>query len=619
MASGTITGSTSNQYIDSRIVWSSTATTSSNTSKVTATLQYKRNNTGFTTYGTGSFSITIDGTKTSTSKTLTITESGWVDAVSATKTVNHTSDGSKSITISATGSISGTSLTSTSCSGTAKLDTIPRASTLTSASNVTLGNKCSVKWTPLSKSFRYKLKFSLGSWSYTTGAIHPNTTSDYTYTGYPIPLEVAKQITSAKTGTMTVTLYTFSDSGATKQVGSASSKTFVVTVPSNDDTLPTVEMALSPIGSLGSTFDGLYIQGKTKVEASFTGSKAKYNADISSYSMTVSGLGTDSTSPYQSGWLATAGSISVKGTATDSRGYSASTTQKISVIAYQKPSIIPYTGEKSIVCQRCDSEGNLTPSGTHLRIKAGRQYSKVTADGVQKNFCTLRYRYKTENASVFSAWLTLISKSDTSTNEVDKKLEGIVSSITTSYIVQISAVDDIGEESTPLEFTIPTDQVTLHLKEGGKGAAFGKYAETNNCLEIAEDWDIKILGDRWVDLGLSENVTSDVAEDYGRKGVGCHYRVENGNHIYVAFNCAFTFAGDMIQVNMERLPSEYRPEKDIFSMCAVECSSGGRAIARVIVTPSGKVLVGWVQLITASSSTTSATVKWVDGYIDYWV
>ena len=78
MASGTINGSTGNEYIDAKIVWSSTSNISTNKSSVTAALYYKRNNTGYTTYGTGTFSITINGTKTSATKSITITESSWV-------------------------------------------------------------------------------------------------------------------------------------------------------------------------------------------------------------------------------------------------------------------------------------------------------------------------------------------------------------------------------------------------------------------------------------------------------------------------------------------------------------------------------------------------------------
>ena len=36
--------------------------------------------------------------------------------------------------------------------------------------------------------------------------------------------------------------------------------------------------------------------------------------------------------------------------------------------------------------------------------------------------------------------------------------------------------------------------MAFHLKEGGKGAAFGKAAETEGVLELAEDWHLKLTG-----------------------------------------------------------------------------------------------------------------------------
>lgn len=490
MASGTITGATGNQYIDSRIVWSSTATQSSNTSNVTATLQYKRNNSGYTTSGTGSFSITIDGTKTSVSKTLTITENAWVTAVSATKTVTHSSDGTKSITISGTGSISGTSLTSTSCSGTAKLDTIPRASTISYASNVTLGNICTVRWTPHSKTFYYKIKFAVGNWSLTTVPIYPNTTSLYTNASYGIAIDAAKQFPNSKTAEMKVTLYTYTDKDCTKQIGSASTYTCTVSIPENDDTRPSVTMGLSAVHTLGSTFSSLYIQGKSRVKATFSGG-GKYGATITSYTLRVAGK--NYPSPYESDVLFSSGKISVVGTATDSRGLVTSVPQEIYVIPYTKPALVPYTYEKEIVCKRCNKDGTITPSGTYLRIKGGRKYSKVISDGTQKNFCILRFRYKTEGATYPSSWTTLLSKDSSTTDVVDAVTDSAILSTTTSYKVQVGVVDDVGETST-LEFSIPTAQVTFHLKNGGKGASFGKYAESDNCLDIAEDWELKVRG-----------------------------------------------------------------------------------------------------------------------------
>ena len=123
MSSGSFTGSTSNQYIQPKITWSSTLDRSKNTSSVTVTLSYSRTNSGYTTKGTWSGSITINGTQYSGSKYLTITQNSNTTAITKTVTITHDANGSKTVQISATGSISGTTLSSTSISGSATLDT----------------------------------------------------------------------------------------------------------------------------------------------------------------------------------------------------------------------------------------------------------------------------------------------------------------------------------------------------------------------------------------------------------------------------------------------------------------------------------------------------------------
>ena len=617
MASGTINGSTGNQYIDSKIEWSSVANADANSSSVTAKLYYKRNNTGFTTSGTGSFSITIGGTKKSASKVMSITEGTWALAMEATVTISHDADGGKDIVISATGSIPDTTLSSTSCSATVSLDTIARASSITSAAAVTLGKACSVKWTPLSQSFRYKLKFVLGDWSYTTGAIHPNTVSAYTYDDYTIPLTVAHQLPKAKTGTMTVSLYTYSDSGATKQVGSASSKTFTVTVPSNESTNPAVGMTLSPVTTLASPFSSLYIQGFAKVKASFTG-EGKYSADISSYQMTVQGK--SYASPYQSDYLSQAGNITVTGRATDTRGYYTDVKKDITVIPYSKPEILPVSGTAAIVCARCDKDGKLTSSGTYLKIRARRSYSKVTSGGVQKNFCEIRYRYRTESATSFSSWVTLLAKSSTASDTVDSTpLANIVSSVKTTYVVEIGVVDDVGKTAS-VKMVVPTDTVTVHLRKGGKAVGIGKYAEEDGVVDIAEDFTLRVrgklevLGEKWISLGLSSEVT-EATSNTGRSGKGCYYRVENGNHVFVAFNCSATYSGAVITVSASAIPAQYRPSLNAYALC----TTNGRGIARVFVNTYGDVRIDYVQNMASAETTTSITVNWIDGYIDYFV
>ena len=497
MATKTITFSASQSYgsyVQGKIELTSSSETSSNTSDVTAKIYVRKADHDSTltipTEGSWYYTLTVNGTKRSGSVHASVLES-WVLLYSGTwNDIAHGSDGTKSISVS--GSVSGPSETSyagktSSGSTTFTLDSIPRASTLTSAGNVTLGNACSVKWTPKAASFRYKLKFVLGSWSYTTGAIHPNTTSAYTYTGYTIPLDVASQIPSATTGTMTVYLYTYSDSAATTQVGSASSKTFTITVPNNSSTQPAVSMSLAPVHSLGSAFSGLYIQGKSKVKASLSAA-GKYGASISAYSMKTGGTTYDSSDSYTSDYLGSYGSIAVTGYAKDSRGFTGSKASSITVIAYSKPKIQPISGESEVVAARCDSSGNLSDSGTYLKIKARRSYSAVKSGGVQKNFCQIRYRYKKEGAASYSAWTTILAGSTTSTDEVvTGALLGGALALDSSYLVQVGVLDDIGEfaETT---ITISTEKVYMDRNGELNSMGLGKYAEHENALDLG--WDL---------------------------------------------------------------------------------------------------------------------------------
>ena len=140
MASGIITGTTSNKFIESKIEWSSTPSTANNSSTVTASLYYRRTNSysGSPTAGDGTFTITIDGQSGSSSINFVVPNNNeWVLALTVTKTVVHNSNGSKEIVISATGSIPSQSLKSTDCSGTATLDSITRGARILTAKDFT--------------------------------------------------------------------------------------------------------------------------------------------------------------------------------------------------------------------------------------------------------------------------------------------------------------------------------------------------------------------------------------------------------------------------------------------------------------------------------------------------
>jgi hypothetical protein len=396
--------------------------------------------------------------------------------------VYHRDDGSATISVR-TWMDTGISAGVVEKSKTLNLTTIPRASTITSADSVTLGSRCKIIWTPASASFYYKVKFAIGSWSHTTEAFKPGVTSPYTYTGYPIPMDVASNFPDNTSGTMTATLYTYSDSGTT-QVGSASSKTFTVTLPENETTKPSIRMTLSPVTPY-EKFSSLYLQGISKVKATFEG-EGKYGASIVAYSLQAEGG--RYTEPYISNILAQSGESTIVGFVSDSRWFGNNTIQKINVIAYDAPYISPSSGYTKIICERCMQDGIVSESGTYLHVKGKRNYTKINSDGIV-NTCSVKCRYKTEGGSwshKSGEGVGVLLSTDTSTDDFDVILPGIVSDPKFTYVVELNIVDDT-DLPYYIEFRIPSESVDFELREGGKGAAFGKHATKEKCLEC--EWD----------------------------------------------------------------------------------------------------------------------------------
>ena len=409
--------------------------------------------------------------------------------------IDHDADGSKSVTISL--DITGINLEGKYGSGwkitgsvTIDLTDIARASSITDISDIVLGSPFTVTWTPASADFRNRLMFFMGDWSHTTDPIHPNTTGEYKYR-YTIPLEVAEQIPDSNTGEMGVELHTYSDADATVQVGGSSDWDVFVTVPENDLTRPTVNVILDAVSpSLPDTFDGLYIQGKTKVQVDLL-ADGKYGATIESYSMKQAARSSNTDGHFVTDYLSTPGETTITGYATDSRGFTGSASKDITVLAYIKPKILPADDESEVVASRCDADGNLSSSGTYLKIKAKRSYTLLTADGYQHNYCAIQFRYKQANAETFSDWVTILEGGSLESDEVDTDaLLGGVLSAQSTYAVEIRVIDDIGDSNFTTIY-IPTDTVYMHRKRNAMG--LGKYVEGDNLLDVA--WDAHFRGE----------------------------------------------------------------------------------------------------------------------------
>lgn len=314
----------------------------------------------------------------------------------------------------------------------------------------------------------YTLKAKNSSTVVFTGNFSGPVQTSYTWT--PSLSLLAPKIPSATEGTITVTCKTrFKDS--TTVVGTETAS-FAITVPNNDTTKPKFTMTLTPVHTLTSAFDEVYVQGKSKVKVSYDAS-SDYST-IKSYETKILGV-TSKTNPFTSSIFSNEGTVTIVGKVTDARGYSKEETVEIEVISYSKPRIIPNKDNNSIICMRCNSDGFPDPGGVWLLIKIGRKYNKVISDGSQKNYCKLSYQRKTDaqGEEDYSDPYELLSKTETS-DYVSVILKDFEYTNTIAYNIKLIAEDDVGE-SDSVVVTVPTAFTTFHSPPGGHGFTLGGY------------------------------------------------------------------------------------------------------------------------------------------------
>ena len=256
--------------------------------------------------------------------------------------------------------------------------------------------------------------------------------------------------------------------------GSASME---VTVPPKAPFLPTLEAVLTPEGA-----DlGLYIRAVTAVRGALTA--ASEYAGIESLSMMVEGVSYAGERPL-SHKLGLSGESTVRCAVTDSRGYSTTVEKTITVLPYDSPRPVPM-GDS--LCVRCLSDGTRSDTGSGLKITANVKFTDIR----QQNAPFLHVRWKQTGGS-YGNWIVVTPGEET-------VLVNAFPVTTASYTVQLRASDALGGESI-VTVPVSTAAVAFHLKKGGGGAAFGKYAETENAFEVAESWDVLLKGYQLADF-----------------------------------------------------------------------------------------------------------------------
>lgn len=466
-SSGSFSGSIRDGHYKLRVDWSQSKNVSANTSTVTCKL-YLVNDWSLNISGRSDNTCTIDGSaQTFSSPAISSTGTHLLGTVS--RTVNHASDGGKSLTISAVfqirATLSGTYYGTITASANITLDSIPRASSV-SAGNMTLGSVGKINISRASSSFTHTLTYSFGN---TSGTIATKTTA--TSVSWTPSLSLANQIPNATSGTCTITCTTYNGN---TNIG-AKTCTLSLSVPAS--VKPTISSlsAARIDGEVPSAW-GIYVQTKSKVKLTINGAAGSYGSTIKSYSITGGGY-SGSASTLTTGFLNNSGTITFKATVTDSRGrVSAEASVSITVTAYSPPYF------NSSLSQRCLSNGTLDDDGTYIHALVSFGYS--TCGG--KNTLKTSVQYKQVSAEQWTdAGVTFAS------NTVFTYGKGQIST-ETSYDVRYTLEDAFS--SISVQEIVSTAAVVMDFKSGGKGVAIGKVSESDNTFEVAENWDVKVYG-----------------------------------------------------------------------------------------------------------------------------
>lgn len=429
--------------------------------------------------------------------------------------IKHNSDGSKSVSASATWVVPFGNGYKVSGSASKALTKIARASSIGTISGSTFGSAVTVNISRLNSGFTHTVTYKFGS-------ITRSYTGQATSCVFTPPLSDASQIPGAVSGTGSVSVQTYSGSTA---IGSAVSKSFTLNLPAS--AVPSMSgPTISKVDNGVPSAWGIYVKGFSKANVSISGAGI-YGSSISSYALSGGGY-SSSSNTLSTGVLNTPGSNTFTGTVRDSRGRTATASQTITVIDYTNPNV-------SLSVERCNSNGVANTDGVYVKVIASFTYASVSG----KN-------------SIASKKITVGSYTNTTFTSGNAVILGGALSTDKSYIAEVTISDALGRTATT-QTVVPTGAVTIDLKAGGKGVAFGKVAEIDNLVDCA--WKVKVPQIELIKNGVTSSISSENSSaTHYKTSAPCHYfdkDVKITGNIYGGpnYNKRCIFDGDSFHSN----------------------------------------------------------------------
>lgn len=452
----TITGSCDNSRYSLTCEYSFTQNVSANTSTITANVYLNGN--GYTT-SSSHWSCVINGTTVTSNKNASI--GGKTLLGSRTWTVNHNSDGTCKTSISfsySNGLSSAGTYTTKTGSGSASitLTTIPRGSTISlNRTSATIGSDAiTVTLSRASSSYTHKVQLYFGSYS---ALLAEGIGTSYTFTPN---ISLCSQIPNATSGTATIKIQTMNGSTWIAET----SKTITLNVPSS---------VVPAIGSVTVTGNNLlssvYVAGKSTVTAKINNASGSYGSTIKSYS--ISGAGISSSASSATSGVLGAGTYTITGKVTDSRGRTTSKSVGITVHSYYAPSL-------SIDLYRCNSDGTRNDSGTYARVYINQEIQNIGNANVNAKQYKIEWKHASSTSwATFVDWTNISGYADKWTHDLKGDWDNTV-----TYDVRVSIRDSYNTVTATA--SIGTIVCLFNIERNGIG--IGKVHE-RGALDIGGD------------------------------------------------------------------------------------------------------------------------------------
>lgn len=227
-----------------------------------------------------------------------------------------------------------------------------------------------------------------------------------------------------------------------------------------DTYIPNISLAISEVGDVPTSWE-IWVKGKSKIKGVIT-AKGVSESTIKSYSSSANNA-TYNTQSFETDYLKSNGSQTIKSTVVDSRGRSNNDSETINVIDYFAPSYV------SVEVKRCLKDGTLDETnGTYAKIVCEYKIAPCSNKNEKTLVVTCGSQTKTFELSNYEA--TITAGADMLFSDIN---------LASSYTFEFKLIDTFNTDGIKYGYKLSPAYTTVSKRAGGKGITFGQVATEN--------------------------------------------------------------------------------------------------------------------------------------------